>query len=90
MIILAERESLPMRPVSTGMESLTGIAVDFGGSKIAVARLEAGVVIDQQRRSTVPDATAPQQVAAIVSSIMSMAPGSNEPVAVAVTGRVDE
>lgn len=79
-----------MQPVSTGMESLTGIAVDFGGSKIAVARLEAGVVIDQQRRSTVPDATAPQQVAAIVSSIMSMAPGSNEPVAVAVTGRVDE
>jgi N-acylmannosamine kinase len=67
----------------------SGVAVDFGGTKIAASRVSSGRIVGSVRTSTDGDASAERQIEAICGllSALNLEPG--DPVGVAVAGRVD-
>jgi len=67
----------------------SGVAVDFGGTKIAASRVSAGRIVDAVRTTTDGDAPAERQVAAICGLLHELNLEPSEPVGVAVAGRVD-
>ena len=69
--------------------ALTGFAADLGGTKIAAARIERGVVVE---RLTVPTdaAAAPKaQIAAIRTLLEQLGHRNGAPLGVAIAGRID-
>jgi len=67
----------------------SGVAVDFGGTKISATRLQDGVAVDSLKVATDGTALADQQVAAICDLLQGLALQPAEPVGVALAGRVD-
>lgn len=67
----------------------SGVAVDFGGTKISATRLRGGVAVDSIKVATDGTASAEQQVGAICDLLQRLALGPAEPVGVALAGRVD-
>lgn len=67
----------------------SGVAIDFGGTKISATRLRDGVAVDGLKVATDGTASADQQVAVICNLLQRLALEPAEPVGVAVAGRVD-
>ena len=67
----------------------SGVAVDFGGTKISATRLRDGVAVDSLKVATDGEASADQQVAVICSLLQRLDLEPGEPVGVALAGRVD-
>ena len=67
----------------------SGVAVDFGGTKIAALRLRDGTIADTQVVATDGAASAEAQIGAIVALLDDIGLAANEHVGVAVAGRVD-
>ncbi|EAR51324.1 N-acetylmannosamine kinase [Oceanicola granulosus HTCC2516] len=68
---------------------LTGFAADLGGTKIAAARLEAGVVVERVQAPTDGAAGPEAQVAAIGALLARLGHTRGAPLGVAVAGRID-
>ncbi|NRB16367.1 MAG: ROK family protein [Rhodobacteraceae bacterium] len=66
----------------------SGVAVDFGGTKIAAARLEHGRIIESERMQTDGDASVAEQIAAIGDLLAGLQLRADEAVGVALSGRV--
>ncbi len=69
--------------------ALTGFAADLGGTKIAAARIENGLVVERLVAPTDPAAGPEAQIAAIGSLLDSLGHTDGAPLGVAVAGRVD-
>ncbi len=69
--------------------SVTGFAVDLGGTKTAAARIEAGRVMARAQSATDGSADAPQQIAAMAALLAGLGYTAGAPLGVAVAGRVD-
>ncbi len=67
----------------------SGVAVDFGGTKIAASRVSAGRIVGSVRTTTDGDASAGRQVEAICGLLSALNLEPDEPVGVALAGRVD-
>ena len=67
----------------------SGVAVDFGGTKIAASRIRAGRIIGAARTSTDGDAPAEHQIETICGLLDELALHPSDKVGVAVAGRVD-
>ena len=70
-------------------ETLTGFAADLGGTKIAVARIQDGRVVDRRTVATDPDASPEAHIAAIGKQLADLGYSNNAPLGVAVAGRID-
>ncbi len=70
-------------------DALTGLAIDIGGSKIAAARFQAGVIVARRRRATDGSLNVGAWIATIGELLADLGGTGAEPVGVAVTGRVD-
>lgn len=73
----------------TEVRAPSGVAVDFGGTKISATRLRDGVAVDSLKVATDGTASADQQVGAICDLLQRLALQLAEPVGVALAGRVD-
>lgn len=69
--------------------SLSGFAVDLGGTKIAAARIEAGQVAERVQERTDAGADLDAQLAKIAGLLTSLDYRPGDPLGVAVAGRVD-
>ncbi|MCK8462884.1 ROK family protein [Aliiroseovarius sp. S1339] len=69
--------------------ALTGFAADLGGTKIAAARIENGMVIDRLLAPTDSAADPEAQIAAIRALLDRLGHSEGAPLGVAVAGRVD-
>lgn len=69
--------------------SVSGFAVDLGGTKTAAARIEDGQVVARLQTSTDAGADMDVQVEVIAGLLAELGYGHGEPLGVAVTGRVD-
>ncbi|MCR6636563.1 ROK family protein [Devosia sp.] len=69
--------------------SVSGFAVDLGGTKTAAARIEDGQVVARLQTSTDAGAAMDVQVEVIAGLLAELGYGHGEPLGVAVTGRVD-
>lgn len=69
--------------------SISGFAVDLGGTKTAAARIENGLVTARLQQATDPGADMDAQLDAVSDLLMALGHGFNEPLGVAVAGRVD-
>ena len=72
-----------------GVEGPSGVAIDFGGTKIAALRLRDGTILERRIAQTDGAASAEQQVEAIAELLGDLGLGAEEAVGVAVAGRVD-
>lgn len=79
-----------MRSTPAIPEKLDGIAVDFGGTKIAVARLSSGVIVNHRRLETDTHANGDQQIRIIADAITSLNPLFDERIVIAASGRIDQ
>ena len=71
------------------LSTLSGVAIDFGGTKIAVARYENGVQIDRHQVATHGEVSVDQQIDAITDLLRQVRLTEHDLLGVAVTGRVD-
>lgn len=71
------------------MSNVTGIAVDLGGTKIAVARFINGNVVNSKQLATDGAAGSESQINTIIQLLHDMQLGASDNVGVAVSGRVD-
>ena len=71
-------------------QTLSGIAVDLGGTKLAVARFKHGALIDRHEEPTKNRASAQELVDQIVTLIQRVNVQADDTIGVAVTGRVDQ
>ncbi|HQZ11859.1 MAG TPA: ROK family protein [Devosia sp.] len=69
--------------------NLAGFAVDLGGTKTAVARIEAGEVVERLQQPTDASADLPTQVAAMAAMLEQLGFTPGMPLGVAVAGRID-
>ena len=67
----------------------SGVAVDFGGTKIAASRVSSGRIVTSARTTTDGDAPAERQIEAICGLLSELNLDPTEPVGVALAGRVD-
>ena len=67
----------------------SGVAVDFGGTKISALRLRKGIPVGELRAETRADASVEAQLSAILELLDRLAPPADEPIGIAVSGRVD-
>ena len=72
-----------------GNRSLTGFAVDLGGTKTAAARIEKGELSERIERSTERTAGPKGQLRAMSSMLSDLGFNRGDRLGVAVTGRVD-
>ncbi|TPW27551.1 ROK family protein [Pararhizobium mangrovi] len=70
-------------------QHLTGTAIDFGGTKIAAARLEAGRIVARETAPTLGTGDLTHQIDALADLAATVGWTPGEPVALAVTGRLD-
>lgn len=69
--------------------SVSGFAVDLGGTKTAAARIEDGQVVARLQKATDAGADLDAQVEVIADLLAELGYRHGEPLGVAVTGRVD-
>lgn len=67
----------------------TGVAVDFGGTKIAAARIERGDIVARRRAETVGDASVEEQIEVIARLLDQLDLSTADRLGVALTGRVN-
>jgi len=72
----------------TKMDLPSGIAIDFGGTKIAAARVINGVIVERVQTRTDGDASVAEQIAAISNLAHELKIDPQDKLAVAVAGRV--
>lgn len=72
------------------MNEITGVAVDFGGTKIAVTRFVAGERVDEYTVATDGNASSEAQIKSILSLLNKVNSHSGDRIGVAVSGRVDD
>lgn len=70
------------------LEMVNGFAVDLGGTKLAVARIENGIIAERVQSLTIGDASADKQIASIEILLRKVGWNNVQPVCVAVAGRV--
>ena len=68
----------------------TGVAVDFGGTKIAAARIERGHVVARRQIETVGDASITEQISMIARLLDDVGLSIADRLGVALTGRVNQ
>ena len=71
------------------LTELSGVAIDLGGTKIAVARFERGEVIDHHVEKTAADAPVADLINQMISLVRRVNLVQGEVIGVAVTGRID-
>jgi len=71
------------------VKELTGIALDLGGTKIAVARYSDGQVVESDQVATDGTAGSEAQINTIVKLLQNLKCSETDRVGVAVSGRVD-
>jgi len=71
------------------MNKVSGVAVDLGGTKIAVARFIEGNVVDSKQVATDGAAGAESQINTIIQLLHSIQLSASDNVGIAVSGRVD-
>jgi N-acylmannosamine kinase len=81
---------MPSRTSNTSDAELVSIAVDFGGTKTAAARLVGSRIVDRLQLETDANATPDEHLAAITGLIEELKPERTTPLGVAVSGRVDK
>lgn len=69
--------------------SVSGFAVDLGGTKTAAARIEGGQIVARLQKATDAGADLDAQVGVIADLLAELGYRQGEPLGVAVTGRVD-
>lgn len=69
--------------------TVSGFAVDLGGTKIAVARVENGAVVERRQQPTQADADLNGQLQAMAALLDAVGYRANDPLGVAVAGRID-
>lgn len=69
--------------------SVSGFAVDLGGTKTAAARIEGGQIVARLQKATDAGADLDAQVRVIADLLAELGYRQGEPLGVAVTGRVD-
>jgi N-acylmannosamine kinase len=69
--------------------SLSGFAVDLGGTKTAVARIEKGVVVAREQQATDPGAPIEAQIDTMADLLATVGYVHGGPLGVAVAGRID-
>ena len=69
--------------------SVTGFAVDLGGTKTAAARIENGLVVARLQGPTDPGAGLLAQIEAMAAQLSDLGFAHGDPLGVAVAGRVD-
>lgn len=74
---------------STNGRDELSIAVDFGGTKIAAARIEKSQVVERKQEATDQDAKPEAHLQTIVGLIEALSDGQDARLGVAVCGRVD-
>ncbi|MGE4610373.1 MAG: ROK family protein [Paracoccaceae bacterium] len=72
----------------TEIEKHSGIAIDFGGTKIAAARVENGIIVERIQTRTDGDASVGDQISAITNLAYQLDISQQDRLAVAVSGRV--
>ncbi|WP_068311465.1 ROK family protein [Polycladidibacter hongkongensis] len=70
-------------------KDINGIAVDFGGTKTAVARIHAGELVAREQVSSDGAIGVEEQVARMAQLIKELEPRQDECIGVAATGRID-
>lgn len=70
-------------------KSISGYALDLGGTKTAAIRISDGIVVDRFHRATDSKNSPAQQVSTMVEALAGLGFEGHEPLGVAVTGRVD-
>ncbi len=75
---------------SLARASLQGFAVDLGGTKIAAARIEQGLVTERLQTATDGRAGPEAQIEAIADLLRKLGHGPGAPLGVAVAGRIDD
>lgn len=80
---------MPSRTSNTSDEEPASIAVDFGGTKTAVARIVGGRVCDKIQIDSDATATPQTHIESIAKLVGQLNPDSTTSVGVAVSGRVD-
>lgn len=68
---------------------LSGYAIDLGGTKIAAARIKAGQIVARLQKPTDGGADLQAQIEVIADLLQQLGHRYDDPVGVAVTGRVD-
>lgn len=68
---------------------ISGISVDFGGTKIAASRVADSLITERLEVVTDGSASAAQQIDAIAALIEQLEPRHDDPIGIAVAGRVD-
>ena len=77
-----------MRRLNPNLALPSGVAVDFGGTKIAAARIEAGRIVESGKLRTDGDASVAEQISAIGVLLEKLKLRPEEKVGVALAGRV--
>lgn len=70
-------------------DSLTGVAIDLGGTKIAAGRIVAGKIVATRRVATDGTVSSGELIGRIADLAISMGAGPNVAVGVAVAGLID-
>ena len=68
---------------------INGISVDFGGTKIAASRVADNLITERLEVATDGSATASQQIDAIAALVEQLGPREDDPIGIAVAGRID-
>ena len=68
---------------------ISGISVDFGGTKIAASRVVENRITKRLEVTTDGSASAAQQIDTIASLVKQMEPREDDPIGIAVAGRID-
>lgn len=69
---------------------ISGIAIDCGGTKTAVARVENGEVVDRHQIETAANAPPEQLIEDFFDLVGRLNPGREDRICAALTGRVDQ
>ena len=72
------------------LELPSGIAIDFGGTKISASKILKGEIIKNIQISTEKDLNVDDQIACISKLIENLKISDSDKIGVAVTGRIDE
>lgn len=79
-----------MSATAMTLDTISGISIDFGGTKTAAARILNGQVVKHSLTNTQSARTAELQLRAISDQIQAMDPTLDDVIGVSVTGRIDD
>ncbi|OED41339.1 hypothetical protein AB833_10025 [Chromatiales bacterium (ex Bugula neritina AB1)] len=89
MVSVSQRASSGSVNNPTTLAEISGIAIDVGGTKIAVARIANGIVQERRKISTVADDTPQTLIDKLEAQVRQLNLQQYDRIAAAVSGRVD-